>query len=262
MQRFIIIILHLISLNIYGQKSEIENLINQIAMKEVPENFENYFLVPKSLEQPKVYDSLRNYQIRKLKMSYNDLPLDLIYKQNKKNTDWKKYNLKNAKYVRNEYIHDQYIYLTSPPTDKNVQFVKYNIDHSEYNRLIKNKKPHTLIVKKKWIWNKKKIWDNKKFYNELIKAWKVDEEQNLEEKVYFQFSRPVFSKDGKYAKVSIFKNSRCKGTGFTALYKNENGIWNKLIEYNKVVSEVSMSHTKCGDISISYNDYKDNGLND
>ncbi len=253
MQRFTLIILCLISLNIYGQKAEIENLINQIAANEVPENFENYFLVPKSLEKPKVYDSLRNYQIRTLKMSYNDLPLSLILRQNKKNIDWKKYNLKNVIYVHNEHINNEYIYLTAPPTGKNVQFVKHNIDQKKYDSLIKNKKPYTLIVKKKWLWNKKKIWDNEKFYNELIKAWKVDEEQNMEEKVYFQFSQPLFSTDKKYAKVSIFKNSRCKGTGFTSLYKNENGTWNKLIEYNKVISEVSMSHTKCGDIAISYN---------
>ncbi len=253
MQKFIIIVLFLISLSIYGQKAEVEDLINQIAISEVPENFENYFLVPKSLKQPKACEPLQKYRIRELRMSYKDLPLDLIYKQDKENTDWKDYNLKNVEYVYNEHIHDEYIYRTSPPASKHVQFVNYNIDQKKYHNLIKNKKPHTLIIKKKWLWNKKKIWDNKKFYNELIKAWEIDEELNLEEKVYFQFSRPVFSKDRKYVRVSVFKNGRCKGNGFTALYKNVNGVWNKLIEYNQVVSMVSMSHSKCGDVSISYN---------
>lgn len=66
----------------------------------------------------------------------------------------------------------------------------------------------------------------------------MDDMHKLEEKVYFQFSKPIFSGDNKYAIVSIFKNRRKNGDGFTALYKNENGIWKKIIEYNHVVRTV------------------------
>ena len=250
MQRIILIILFFISTNIFGQKAEIEDLINQIAKTEIPSNFEYYFIVSKSFEQPKIYDSIQNYLIRELRMSDIDFPINLIYELNEEIADWKKYDLKNSKYVINEYSYP----TTSPPTSKIVQFVKYNIDQREYDSLIQNKKPHTLIVKKKWFWSKRKIWKNKKFHDELIKAWKIDEEKNIEEKVYFQFSKPIFSKDKKYAKVSIFKRRRCNGNGFTALYKNENGIWKKQIEFNELASVVSMTHSNCGDISILYSE--------
>lgn len=227
MQRIILIILFFISINIFGQKSEIEDLINQIAKTEVPTNFEFYYIVSKSLEQPKIYDSIQNYQIRELRMTDKDFPLNLIYESNEEITDWKKYDLKNAKYVFDEYNYP----TTSPPMSKNVQFVKYNIDQIKYDSLIKNKKPNTLIVKKKWLWSKKRIW------NEIVNVWKKDEKESLEEKTYFEFSKPIFSENKNYARVSIFKNRRCNGNGFTALYKNDNGIWRKLIEFKPVASE-------------------------
>lgn len=256
MQKPIFIILFLASLNVYGQKSEIEDLINQIANNEVPEDFEYYFLVPKSLEQPKIYDSLQNFQIKEsgipgldFPLKLNDFPLNLIYSTSEEMTNWKNYDLKNVRYVS-----DEYIYQTSPPRSKTVRFVKYNIDQDEYDSLMQNKKSHTLLVRKKWFWNKNRIWDNPKFHNELVKAWKIDEEQNVEEKVYFHFSKPVFSKNKKYARVSVFKNKRCKGRGFTAIYeKQDNGIWKKIIEYNRLVSGVISSHIKCEEgIMINY----------
>lgn len=226
----------------FGQKSEIEELINQIAKHEIPENFEYYFLVSKSLEHPKIYDSIQNYQIRELRISDKDFPLNLIYKQSEETTDWKEYDLKNSKYVINEYNYQ----TTSPPSSKNVQFVKYNINQIKYDNLIKNKKPNTLIVKKKWLWSKKRIWD------EIVKVWKKDEKENLEEKMYFQFSKPIFSENKKYARVSIFKNRRCNGNGITALYKNDNGIWRKLIEFRQTASETVSTHIRCGDIIVNY----------
>lgn len=232
----------------FGQKAEIENLINQIAVNEVPEKFEYYFLVPKSMEQPKIYDSLQNHRIRELGILDKEFPLNLIYEQSKENTDWKNYDLKKIKYVINEYNYQ----TTAPPIRKNVQFVTYNIDQSKFDSLIRNKKPSILIIKKKWYWNKKRIWSNKKFYNELVKAWKMDKKQNIEDKVYFQFSKPIFSKDRKYAKVSISINRRCSGDTFTALYSNDKGLWKKLIQYNHLKSVVSTTHSKCEEISIAY----------
>ncbi|TYA52731.1 hypothetical protein [Formosa maritima] len=245
MQRKIFIIIFLISINIFGQKSEIENLINHISENEIPENFEYYFLVSKSLEQPKIYDSIQHYHIGELRTTKNDQIVKLYYQKNDEKVDWKDYDLKNVKFVINEYNYP----TTSPPTSKNIRFVKYNIEQKEYDSLTQNRKPNTIIVRKKWLWKKNKIERNKKFHNELIKAWKLDEEKNKEEKVYFQFSKPIFSKDNKYARISIFINRRCNGNGFTAIYKNDNGTWKKLIEYNKVGSIVSTSHSKCGSIS-------------
>ena len=232
----------------FGQKSEIENLITQIANNEIPENYKYYFIVSKSLEQSKIYDSIQNYQIRELRMSDKNFPLNLIYQKNEEITNWTEYELKNSRYVHNEYNYQ----TTSPPTSKNVRFVKYNIGQKEYNSLTKNRNPHTVIVKKKWFWSKNRIWKNEKFKEELIKAWKIDEKYNIEEKVYFRFSKPIFSKDKKYARISIFKNRRCNGNGFTALYKNDKGTWKKLIEFNQLASEKVSTHIRCGEMMINY----------
>ena len=235
------------TLNLFGQNPEIKNLIDQIADYEVPVNFEYYFLVPESLEQPKIYDSLQNYQIRELKMMDKNFPVNLVYEKSDETLNWNNYDLKNV-----EYVPDKRIKQTSPPSSKKVRFVKYNIGQKEYDSLTKNREPHTLIVKKKRFWSKNKIWENDKFYAELKKAWRIDKERNIEEKVYFQFSKPIFLKNGKYARVSVFKNWRCNGRGFTALYRNDNGQWKKLIEFNGMVSQLSMSHSRCEDISIWY----------
>jgi len=242
------ILLLIFTLSCFGQKTEIESLVNQIAYQEIPENFKFYYLVQKSLPQPEVLDSISLYRKTTLLRQDLNFPLEFINEKNNENVDWEKYDLKKVKYVINEYNYQ----TTSPPTSKKVKFVKYNIDQEEFDSLIDSKKPHTLIVKKKWLWNKKRIWKNKKFYNELVKAWKLDKKQNREEKIYFQFSKPIFSKDKQYAKVSIFKSRRCNGNGFTAIYKNNNGIWKKLTEYNQVASETTSTHVRCGDIAVTY----------
>ena len=238
MKQKLLIISIFFSLISFGQNPDVKNLINQIADYEVPESFEYYFLVPESLEQPKIYDSLQNYQIRELKMMDKNFPTNLIYEKLGETVNWKNYHLKKVKYVPNERIKQ-----ISPPINKKVRFVKYNIGKKEYDSLIKNREPHTLIIKKKWFWNKNKIMDNDKFHAELKKAQQIDKENNIEEKIYFQFSKPIFSKDGKYAKVSVFKNWRYNGRGFTALYKNDDGNWKKLIEFNEMARKVSINHS-------------------
>ncbi len=60
MKQILLLISIFLTLNLFGQKSDIENLISQVAKVEIPENFEYYFLVPKSLEQEKIDDSLQN----------------------------------------------------------------------------------------------------------------------------------------------------------------------------------------------------------
>ena len=234
------------TLNLFGQNSDIENLINQIAKSEVPENFDYYYLVPKSLEQPKIFDSIQNIQILKLKIKDHNFPTNLLYKEFNETTDWKDYDLQNVRFVSSDYIN-----LISPPS-KNVRFVKYNIEPQKYECIVKNKKPHTLIVKKKLFWNKNRIWENKKFYNELVNAWKIDMKMNMEEKIFFLFSKPFFFENNKYARITIWINRRCNGNGFTALYWNNNGTWEKLIEYNQIAIKNNGTHSKCEEISITH----------
>ena len=58
MKQTLFIISIFLTLNLFGQKSDIEDLINQITKNEVPESFEYYFLVHRSIEQEKINDSL------------------------------------------------------------------------------------------------------------------------------------------------------------------------------------------------------------
>jgi len=228
MKQILFIVLILYNLNFFGQNSDIENFINQVAKIEVPENYEYYYLIPKSLEKSVIHDSLQNYQIRELKISDKDFPTNIIYKELVETIDWKNYNLQNVRYVSSEYKNP-----ISPLENKNVQFVEYKIEAKVYDSLVRNNEENSLLVKKKWFWNKSRIWKNKKFYKELVTASNIDYKINYEKEIFFQFSKPLFSEDKKYARITICKNRSFNGNGFTAIYKNDNGIWIKLIEYNR-----------------------------
>ncbi|MCL9805483.1 hypothetical protein NAT51_08115 [Flavobacterium amniphilum] len=244
MKQLIFIISVFFSLNLFGQKQEIENLINQIAAEEVPGNFKYYFLVSESLAPPKEHDSLQNYEIRELKMKDKDFSESILYKEQKDTINWRNYDLNNVHYVSDGH--------NRPSKVKKVKFVKYNIDPKEYDSLINNKAPYTLILKKKWFWNKRKIWDIKEFRNILYTAWNEDDINHPEETVYFQFSNPVFSEDKKFAVISVAKEKACTGNGFTALYINENGIWRKLHEFNGYKTVSYSTHFSCDAIGIDY----------
>ncbi len=237
-----------LTMNLFGQKRDIENLINQVAKGEVPENFEYYFLVPKSLEQEKIENSLKNYQIRELRKVDKDFPEKFINAQPINETvNWKNYNLSGSRLVSDKY---NYNHILSPPQTKKIKFIKYNIAQKKYDSLIENKEPYTLILKKKWFWNKNRIWKNKKLYAEFIESWKMDDKYNPEETVYYHFSKPIFSENKKYAIVSLFKKRRCNGNGFTGLYRNDNGIWNKVMEFNQVESKTVSTHIICEEIRM------------
>ena len=248
MKKTLFILSIFLTLNLFGQKSDIEHLINQVAKFEIPENFEYYYLVSKSLEQEIINDSLKNYQIRELKMVDEDFPEYFINVQPKKETiNWKNYNLNESKLVSGEY---NYNHTFSPPQTKKIKFVKYNIDLKTYDSLIENKEPYTLIIKKKWLWNKNRIWNNKKLYADFVENWKIDDKNNPEETVYYHVSKPIFSENKKYAILSVFKKRRCNGNGFTGLYRNDNGIWKKLMEFNQVESKTVSTHISCEEIKM------------
>ena len=133
---------------------------------------------------------------------------------------------------------------------KKIKFVKYDIEQKKYDSLIENKEPYTLILKKKWLWNKKRIWNNKKLYADFVENWRIDDKNNPEERVYYHFSKPMFSEDKKYAILSVFKKRRCNGNGFIGLYRNDNGIWKKIIEFNQEKSKSVSTHISCEEIKM------------
>jgi len=245
MKNYILILSIFSVLNIFGQDSMTASLVEGVIDHDFPKDFEHYLLFKEGLEEPIINDSLQKYQIRELKSVSNNFPLDLIYKSNEEIIDWTNYSLKNVKTLSsNKYKR------FSPPLAKSIIFVKYNISPRKYDSILRNKKRHSIVVKKKLLWNKNKIWENKKLNEEVVKAWEIDEEINEEENIYFQISKPIFSKDHKYAKISVFENHRCKGEGYTLLYRYHNESWEMLLRYNFVSSKIWTSHAKCGNIQI------------
>jgi len=240
MRYYLLIITLIISFQSISQQTDIVDLINQIAQQEVPDNYKFYFLLQESLENQKNNYRLQNHQKRALLNADSNFPFDLVDLRDDEVLDWGNFDIKKVKYIPKE------LHRSSPKTMKDVYFVSYHIKQTEMDRLLINRKPHTLYVKKKWLWTKKRVW------KEVVKVWKEDEKQHLEEQSYFGFSKPIFSSDKRYARISIFKNNRCKSRGRTIIYKNTNRIWKKVIEYNQVQSMVSMSHVSCGDVLVSY----------
>ncbi|MFT6416635.1 MAG: hypothetical protein ACJARZ_001986 [Dokdonia sp.] len=224
----------------FGQKAEVEDFINQILRLEAPENHKLFYLQEKGISNVKVYENPQNYQKFELYRRDNQFPFNLIGLENNVKINWSNYLIKNSRFIAKELNQDH------PKLIKDVFFVKYRINESKLEKLNKNGKPHTLYVKKKWFWSKERIW------KEVEKAWNEDEIVSIEEKIYFSVSHPIFSKNRKYARITISKERRCKGTQFTALYEKHNGIWSKLLEYNSIFFKRATSHVSCGDIVVSY----------
>lgn len=240
MKYLLIVLIFIFSHFSYCQNAEIENLINQIVKEEAPDNYKFYYLIDESLKPQKAYDTIQNYQKKELLNSDPSFPFELITLVNDEIIDWKKFNFEKIKFITKEFG------SRSPELVKEVYFVKYNINQSKLDQLLKDRKPQTIYVRKKWFWSKKKIWD------EVVKAYNEHENENIEEKIFFEFSNPIFSDDKKYARISISKNERCKGRGSTIIYKKDNSNWKKIIEYNEVRYVKSTSHIYCGDFLVSY----------
>ncbi|RXG21274.1 hypothetical protein DSM02_2129 [Leeuwenhoekiella polynyae] len=198
--------------NLSGQNTVVEEFINQIIKLEAPGNYNYYCLAPQSRTQGEDGQAI----------------------------DWRDYNLENIRYLTEGES------ISGPETIKKVYFLKYNTPETEYDSIVKNKKPNTLYVRKRWYWGKKRVW------KEVVKAWKIDKNRHIEEQVFYSISKPIFSDNGTYARISIFKQKRCSGIGFTALYKNEDGTWIKDMEYDHINTKTVMTDSYCGEILVSY----------
>ena len=116
-----------------------------------------------------------------------EFPIDLAYTPYHETTNWKEYNLKNVKFPSDEY-HNK----SSPPNSLEVKFIRYNIPEKTYDSLVAIKTPNTLLVKKKWYWNKNKIWINNNFRTELYKAWEKDKKLISKKKYILTFQNHFF----------------------------------------------------------------------
>ena len=99
---------------------------------------------------------------------------------------------------------------------------------------------------------------NKSF--KIVRRLKIDtlkiNNQYYFKKMIFSFvQNKIRNKKALFSSVvpsilSVFKKRRCNGNGFTGLYRNDNGIWKKLMEFNQVESKTVSTHISCEEIKM------------
>jgi len=221
----------LLYFNSFSQNN-IENLINQIASQKVSQTFRHYYLFEKSIKIDTSYfcksckDNRINNRLKKelLKIDPN-MPIDLFDRYTDTTLNWKNYNLENVKYVSESY----------PKYHKKVYTLNKKLNRLD--SLIENKKPQTLFIRKKWFWNKSRVW------KEVKKAWKKDDEINIEDKTFYSLSYPIFSSDKNYVKITIQEQHIENGIGSTLIYRLKNGNWEKVFEYNETETKHIVTDT-------------------
>lgn len=214
MQRLFVIILSLfLTTKLYGQKSEIENLINQASKKVVPTNFEYYNLIDSSFISNFGEHSLEPRKLKELLKEHPDFPLEKFIKTQKDRyiLNWADFNLKNAKI---------YPYATIPKFESQIRIVQlrpFNTPKPLLDSLKKSKKYNEIIVPVKRYWSEKRI--NK----ETEKAWEdYSNSVKTENKVFFQFSTPIFVDN--YAIISL----NTSGGGSQCIFKKINDKWERI----------------------------------
>lgn len=221
--------------SVSAQHDVVEELIQQVVKDEVPSHYAYFYLLPQSYKEKTTTEIIPLYKSEEL--SRNDLSIinSFSLEYPTETVDWRNYNIKKVKYPTT------YPAVTRPPELGEIVFVKYNMTDDTFTNLYKNKKPHVLFVKKKWFWNKKNLRKNKKFREQLEIAMLLNNKLHEEENIYFQFSKPVFSKDMKYAKVSVLKNKKSCSHGHTSVYKMVAGSWIKVMEFNPVLIQLEIN---------------------
>lgn len=219
---YIIIVIFLLPLTAIAQDTLIIGLARQVLKDNVKKEMRYFYLVDSSF-----ITKINNYDAKRIKNDHLhlrniDLPVDL------KVTDstiikWCDYSFENAKCV-------PYKDLPKFPGGnwRSTISVPYNKFKDEkvldsLNHLRRNE----IYVPVKW------YWTNKKIQKEIAKAWERFESKfETEEKDFIQLSMPVFSDDKKYAVISINN----LGHGCSYIYKNINGKWIIIAEYNRWIS--------------------------
>ena len=225
------------------QDSDIEAVINATLKFETPSTFKSYYVYAESYINDTTIDSLSKSQIRDLEYYKRNFPLDLYYKKTDSIIDWREFILPKVSFI----FEDKH-----PTTNMLVKFVPFKIENKKYDSIVLNRPKNNLVVKKRWFWSKKRIWKNEAFKKEVEKAFELNKKIHPEEFTYIKISRPIFSENGKYAKVSTYKNRVCDGYGNNIILKRrDDNIWEPIYEFFDVVKTKKFSiHRPCGSLGM------------
>ena len=59
---------------------------------------------------------------------------------------------------------------------------------------------------------------------------------------YFSISYPIFSKDNKYARISVFEHKFPKGNCVAYIYKYKNKVWTQVIESEQYRGKIMIAY--------------------
>lgn len=202
----------------FGQKNNIEILINQIYTDVVPENFEYYNLVDSSFTMDFNKYSILPEELTFLKTEYKDFPYEEFIQNNKISSiiNWRDYHLEKAKIYSIDSIpkFQTQMQLT--------QFVPYKINQDKLDSLNRTKKYYEVIVPIK------KNWSNKKIEKEIEKAWKARVKYvKVENQIYFRFSTPIIIDN--YAIITLNQGH----TGASYIYKYIEESWIQIFTFRR-----------------------------
>lgn len=204
----------------FGQKSEIESVVNSALPMVVSENFQYFNLLDSGLNTEFDSNIMDRKEAESLQSQFPDFNYEefLSLAQNDSAiVDWNDFDIKNAKVYAYEDI----------PAFKNVvrnyHLVSSDISKDDIQRLIQNKHAQELIVPVKKTWNQKRIQKEcESTYSKLTKSIKP------EDKTYFWASKPLISKNG-YAMLTVNEGAK----GATYLFKKIGNQWKNIYVFNK-----------------------------
>ncbi|MEN2415333.1 hypothetical protein [Flavobacterium mesophilum] len=212
----------LYSFQIYGQNADFVKMINLIIEEIKPPNFRYINLEEENLIEKEFDYSIQDYQKREILVKDSLFPIELITapKKEKNRINWKNFKINNCKIC------------SEKDCERIVTNSKYFIEvksKSKYDSIVNLMIPNVvvLLIDPKWGKHKKEL--------EIKKATQETEriKQNIEDKLYYSFSIPVFSENKKYFRITIYEDKKNKGEGSTKIYKIENDKLVEIFEYNR-----------------------------
>lgn len=199
----------------FGQKSEIESIVNSALPLVVSKNFQYFNLLESGLNTE--FDSaiMTRKEAETLKAQFPDFNYEefLSLAQNDSAlVDWNNFDIKNAKV---------YAYENIPAFKsiiRNYHLVSANLSKDEIKKLIQESHPQEMIVQVKKNWDEKRIQKEcENIYSNFSKNLKA------EDKTYFWVSKPLISKNG-YAMLTVNEGTK----GATYIFKKVGNQWKKI----------------------------------
>lgn len=210
--------------SVLAQNREFETLVNQVYMRIVPGNFSYYNLIDSSETIDHRLRQFERNELESLVQQHPDFPASYFIQQVKLDTtriSWRDYHLRNARVY-------SYAQIPRFPLGTRItRIMPFRASKAERDIIVGTKEYNEIFVPVKARWSKKRI------QRKCKKAWaRYDKSVRKENKVYFYFSKPVISPDGKYAIIGLNRS----GGGAIHIFKKVEDQWMEIFVTGRWVS--------------------------